>query len=201
MKTCLLPTIITRNFTKKNSAKKESKLEINKILLFFSQSIKAQKVVVFLLLFFSLTIFSQNKISKKDKEAYSNLLKEVRLSNEEEAIIITDSTYNVAVKKGNKILEILILNVKIDNSVNKGDINTFNNLFSRQYAKISNLETSFFKDSLLIEHLNKQGHVLGLFGNITEAINKITESLILAKKNKTFLNDTIFLKNKMGSYF
>ena len=127
-------------------------------------------LVTFLLLFSTFYIVSQNNISKKDKKTYNLFLDELQNGSLEKGIKLADSTYRIANKEDNKLLEILMLNILANGNLKKGNFILSNDFFTRSNNKIINMDDSYLKDSLLINNFNEHSKAFLLSGNFTKAI-------------------------------
>ena len=145
-------------------------------------------ILTLLLLLFSLGCFSQNQISKKDKETYSIFLGELINGSVDKGIQLADSTYNIAIKENNNVLQALMLNILAYGNANNGDFSAASNFYSKEHNAIISFKASRLKDSLLLLNLNEHGNHYLNTGNFPKGIKKFHKSLSISKKNKDSLS-------------
>ena len=141
-------------------------------------------IITFLLLITSLGSFSQNQISKIDKETYTIFLDELENGSVEKGLKLADSTYSKAIKDNNKILEILMLKILATGNNKEGNLEASNNFYLKQYHKIVKLNNSYLKDSLLIENLNIHGNNYLNSGDFPKGVENFHKALTIGKENK-----------------
>ena len=114
------------------------------------------KYITTILLFLScISVFSQNKISKKDKKTFDTFLNQVDKGDSEKAMRLVDSTYRIAVEEDNRLLEILMLHILAYGTNDQGNFNKSNDLYLKWQRRILNLNNSSLKASKIVAALTR----------------------------------------------